>query len=115
MPKKGGEVTGRLDFGDCVMTDGKKKNGFLHIYGITENGDGWIFAGYVVEDQPVKAERTWASIAATGRVMSYRWVKGMKNGWVQMCEDVKVYGLSDEWAITSKGYIRTKYLEVWYE
>lgn len=114
-PKKGGEVSGRLDFGDQVMTDGKKKNGFLHIYGVTENGDGWIFAGYVIEDQPIRTERTWASIAASGRVMSYRWVSGMKNGWVQLCEDVKVYAWSDEWAVTSKGYIRTKYLEVWYE
>jgi hypothetical protein len=26
-----------------------------------------------------------------------------------------VYAISDEWAYTSKGYIRTKYLEVWYE
>lgn len=113
--KKGSEVAGRLDFGDWVQTDGKKKNGFLHVIGIGEYGEGWIFAGYVVEDQPVKLEKAWATVAASGRVMSYRWVDGLKNGWVNVCDDVQVLGWSEEWAITNKGYIRTKYLEVWYE
>lgn len=114
-PKKGAEVTGRLEFGDWVDTDFKKKNGFLHVYGITEDGEGWIFAGYVVEDEPVKLEKAWASIGANGRVRTYRWVNGRKNGWVKVCDQVKVYGMSAEWAVTDHGYIRTKYLEVWYE
>ena len=111
----GAQITGYLDFGDWVETDGEKKNGFLHVYGITENGDGWIFAGYVVDDEPVKLEKAWASIGATGRVMTYRWIDGKENGWVQVCDDVKVYAMSEEWAVTDKGYIKTKYLEVWYE
>lgn len=114
-PKKGGKVSGQLDFGDDVWTDGTKKNGFLHVYGITEDGEGWIFAGYAVEDQPVKLEKAWANIAASGRVMSYRWINGRKNGWVELGEDVRVYAVSEEWAVTNRGYIRMKYLEVWYE
>ena len=114
-PRKGSEESGRLDFGDWVITDGVKKNGFLHVVGVTESGEGWIFAGYVIEDQPVRMEKARANIGATGRVMSYRWVNGKKNGWLQVCEEVKVYGWSEEWAVTDKGYIRTKYLEVWYE
>lgn len=114
-PKKGAEVSGLLDFGDSVMTDWKKKNGFLHVYGVTEDGEGWIFAGYVITDQPVKVEKTWANIAASGRVKAYRWIKGRKNCWVQVGDQVKVLALSEEWAVTNKGYIRTKYLEVWHE
>ena len=114
-PKNGGEKIGRLDFGDSVKTDGKKKNGFLHVVDITEEGQGWIFAGYVVKDQPVKCEKTRANIAATGRVMSYRWIGGRKNCWLHICDEVQVLAMSEEWAVTNKGYIRTKYLEVWYE
>lgn len=114
-PKKGSEIIGRLDFGDWVDTDFKKKNGYLHVYGITEENEGWIFAGYVVEDQPVKLEKAWASIGATGRVKTYRWINGIKNCWVNICDQVKVFGMSQEWAVTDHGYIRTKYLEVWYE
>ena len=114
-PKKGDNISGRLEFGESVITDGMEKNGFLHIIGITEDGEGWIFAGYTVEDQPVKLEGARASIAAPGRVMSYRWINGKQNGWLKMLEEVDVYAWSEEWAVTSKGYIRTKYLEVWYE
>ena len=114
-PKKGAVISGRLDFGDYVETDGEKRNGFLHVYGITEDGEGWIFAGYAIEDQPTKVENAWANIAASGRVMSYRWVNGKRRGWVNVCTQVKVYAISEEWAVTDHGYIRTKYLEVWYE
>lgn len=114
-PSKGASETGRLDFGDDVWTDGKKKNGYLHVIGITEAGEGWVFAGNTITDQPEKLTRAWANVAATGRVMTYRWINGKRNGWVKIGSEVKVYAISEEWAVTSKGYIRTKYLEVWYE
>ena len=114
-PKKGAKETGRLDFGDDVWTDGRKKNGYLHVIGITEAGEGWVFAGNTVKDQPEQLTGARANIAATGRVMSYRWVNGKKNGWLQICDEVKVYAISEEWAVTNKGYIRMKFLEVWYE
>ena len=114
-PRKGGEVSGRLDFGDWVQTDEKKKNGFLHVYGVTEDGEGWIFAGYAIDDEPVKMNRAWATVAANGRVMSYRWVKGRSNKYLDIGTDVKVLAWSEDWAVTDHGYIRTKYLEVWYE
>jgi hypothetical protein len=114
-PKKGANETGRLDFGDEVWTDGKKKNGYLHVIGITEAGEGWVFAGNTITDQPEKLTGARANVAATGRVMSYRWVKGKKNDWVEIGTQVTVYAISEEWAVTNKGYIRTKYLEVYYE
>ena len=114
-PKKGAEIIGRLDFGDWVDTDFKKKNGYLHVYGITEENEGWIFAGYAIDDQPEKMTGAMANIAANGRVMSYRWVNGKRNRWIEVGTQVIVYAISDEWAVTNKGYIRMKYLEVWYE
>ena len=83
--------------------------------GIGETGEGWICSGYVVEDEPQKTERTRAVVAATGRVMSYRRIGGARNGWLNIGDELTVYALSEEWAVTNKGYIRTKYLEVWYE
>jgi hypothetical protein len=114
-PRKGAKETGRLDFGDEVWTDGRKRNGYLHVIDITEAGEGWVFAGNTVQDQPEKLTGARANVAATGRVMTYRWVKGKKNGWVEIGTQVIVYAVSEEWAVTNKGYIRTKYLEVWYE
>lgn len=113
-PRKGSEETGRLDFGDWVITDGQKKNGYLHVYGVTEAGEGWIFAGYIIEDQPVRI-KAYGTVSASGRVMTYRWIKGKKNGWVNIGDDLTVVAISEEWAVTNKGYIRTKYLDIWYE
>lgn len=113
-PKKGTSIVGRLDFGDCVETDGVKRNGFLHVYA-GDGGDGWIHAGYVVEDQPEKTERAYASVAASGRVLTYKRIGGKRNKWLNIGDELKVYALSEEWAVTNKGYVRTKYLEVWYE
>lgn len=112
-PKKGAEETGRLDCGDEVITDGKIRNGFLHILGYTEDGEGWVHLGYVVDDKPI-IERCNGTVAANGRVMSWRRINSGKNGWLEICDQVKIYARTDEWAVTSKGYIRTKYLEVWY-
>lgn len=114
-PRKGAEETGRLDFGDNIFTDGKKKNGFIHVIDITEDSEGWVFAGNVISDKPEQLMNAWANVAATGRVMSYRWVNGAKNNWIQVGTQVVVYAMSDEWAVTDRGYIRTQYLEVWYE
>lgn len=115
MPKKGSAETGRLDFGDSVITDGRKRNGYIHVIGITENGEGWVHAGYVVEDQPTKTDHAWANVAASGRVKSYTRIGGKRCRWLAVGDEVKVYALSEEWAVTNKGYIRLKYLEVWYE
>lgn len=106
--------TGRLECGDAVMTDGKMKNGYLHIIGITEDGEGWIHAGYVVDDEPV-IEECRASIAANGRVMTRKCISGKRSRWLEVCSDVIVYARSEEWAVTNKGYVRTKYLEEWHE
>lgn len=113
-PKKGAEETGYLTCGDNILTDGKTRNGFVHILGITEDGEGWVHKGYLVEDKPV-IEDCMASIAASGRVKARRYIGGQKVGWVNVLTDVKVFARSEEWAVTNRGYIRTEFLEVWYE
>lgn len=113
-PDKGAERTGLLDCGDSVITDGEKKNGFLHILWITEADEGWVFLGYVVEDKPI-IETVHANVAATGRVAARRYIGGKRRCWVNVCSEVKVYARTDEWAVTNKGFIQSQYLEIWYE
>ena len=113
-PKKGAEEIGRLDCGDQIITDGKEKNGYVRILGMTEWSEGWVHKGYIVDDKPV-IERCNANVAATGRVMSWRYVGKGRNGWLDIGTSVAVYARTDEWAVTSRGYVRMKYLEVWYE
>lgn len=112
-PGKGTKITGQLDFGDWVETDGEEKNGFIHVYA-GDAGEGWIHSGYVVTDKPERVKAR-ASVTATGRVKTYNRIGGKRSHWLDVGDEVKVLAMSEEWAVTNKGYIRTKYLEVWYE
>ena len=113
-PRKGAEETGRLDCGDPIITDGKIKNGYLHILGMTEDGEGWVHTGYVVDDKPV-VDRCMATVAARGRVMARRFIGGKRTEWLAVCSDVRVFAMSVEWAVTNRGYVRTEFLEVWHD
>ena len=108
-PKKGGTEAGRFDCGDYVITDGIEKNGYLHILGAME-GDGWIYKGNIVPDQPV-IERKQMRISSNWNVACRRCVKGKRNGYLQNGDTVTVYAMSEEWAVTNRGYIMTEFLE----
>ena len=112
-PKKSGEETGRLEIGDRVYADGRKRNGFLHCTGINnEWGEGWVWKGYLVEDRPTVCS-TRATVVSRGKVFCRSYVNGAKVGKLKSGAEVQVLAYSDEWAVTKKGYIRTQYLEMW--
>ena len=109
-PKKGGKEAGRFDCGDYVRSDGVKKNGYLHITEAME-GDGWIYAGNVVDDPPV-IEKQKMRVNSNSNVICRRSVYGRKVGILTNGDVVTVYARSEEWAVTDKGYIMTEFLEV---
>lgn len=109
-PKKGNNEAGRFDCGDYVRSDGVKKNGYLHITEAME-GDGWIYAGNVVEDPPV-IEKQKMRVNSNSNVICRRSVNGKKVGILTNGDVVTVYARSNEWAVTDKGYIMTEFLEV---
>ena len=113
-PKKGSDEIGYLDCGDNFKTDGKTKNGFIHVIGMTEYGEGWVHKGYVVYDKP-EIVNCRGTVAATGRVKLQRYVGGKRIGYIKVCEDVKVFAISEDWAVTNRGFIKLKYLELWDE
>ena len=109
--KPGGSVQGSVLPGREVHTDGKTRNGYLHILDMTEDGEGWVHLGYVVDEPPI-IEKCNGTIAATGRVMSWRRIDSGKNGWLNICDQVRIYARTEEWAVTSRGYIKADWLEV---
>ena len=109
-PKKGGREAGRFDCGDYIITDGIERNGFLHILGGFE-GDSWIYKGNVVPDQPIIEQQQMRS-NSNRNVICRRCVKGKKVGMLKTGDTVTVYAMSEEWAVTDKGYVMTKFLEV---
>ena len=109
-PKKSGAEEGRFDCGDYVISDCIEKNGYLHIPGGFE-GDGWIYKGNLVPDQPVIEKQTMR-VNSNWNVICRRSVNGKKIGTLSNGDTVTVYAHSSEWAVTDKGYIRVEFLEV---
>lgn len=112
-PSYSGMEVGRLDCGDWFLTDAESKNGFIRCYGIGEYGEGWVFAGYV-STEPVQAVGERFVCVAPNRVACRRYMNGPKtaNPWLKNGSFVQVFTMADGWACTSRGYIRSEYLEV---
>ena len=110
-PNRKGEPLGRFESGWKIFLDGKRKNGFLHIIDTGLESDGWIYAGYVVYDEPIYVYQN-ATIVSKARLRARKCVNGRRSRWLKPQATLKVYWWSDEWCVTDCGYVKTKYLEL---
>ena len=109
-PKNSAEVIGRYELGQEVQTDGKKRNGFLHLVDLgLEETEGWVFAGFVSRDG-LTIRTVSARISAEGRVACRKSIKGNRRKWLHNGDLVTVYAFSDSWAVTNQGFIQTAFL-----
>ena len=111
-PKKTSEVVGRLECGDYVRTDGKTRNGYVHIIDCSfEQPEAWVSVHYVVTDQPHIGE--WHTVVmGEGRVAARRNVDGKRLRWLKPGTGITIYVLSKEWCITNRGFVRSAFLGV---
>lgn len=99
---------GYAECGDVFETDGRKKNGFLHVYASVETGEGWISLGYIVWEKPVRVFET-RHIDSKGRVNARRTIGGKRRCWLKDGDEIKVYWMA-EWAVTNKGFVKAEYI-----
>ena len=108
-PKKDAAVIGRYELGQKVESDGKRQNGFLHLTELSlENCEGWVSTGFVTGEMTIE---TRTARISRDKVACRRSIKGNRRKWLQKGDVVTVYAHSDEWAITSQGFIMTEFLE----
>ena len=108
---KKGDPVGRFEAGDRVYLDGRKKNGFLHCVDTGMESDGWVYAGYIVYDEPIRVNQS-ALIVSKGRLAARKYVNGRRTRWLKPLASLTVYYWSDEWCVTNCGYVQTRYLEL---
>ena len=113
-PDKHAMEVGYLEVGDWFLTDGRSSDGWIRCYGIGEYGEGWIYSGYVATEEPKPVYEQYVCVAKT-RVACRKWIGGPKvdgHAWLANGSNVQVFYMAGDWAITSRGYIRSEWLEV---
>lgn len=109
-PSTEATAVGYLDPCDRVEVDGRTKSGFAHVvYPV----DGWVYAGYLVFSEPKAVGETY-TVVARRRVAARRWVDGPQMGtkpWLVNGSTVTVLYMSDDWALTNRGYVKSEWLE----
>ena len=110
-PNRKGDELGRFECGTRVWLDGRKRNGFLHVVNTGLEDAGWIYAGFIVYDEPEKMCRS-AVIVSKGRLAARKYVNGKRTRWLKPLAHLIVYAWSDEWCVTNCGYVKSQYLEL---
>lgn len=101
---------GQLDPADPVEIDGKTQDGFAHI---VSPMDGWVWAGFIVFDEPREVNIT-ATVTAPKRMYCRKWCDGPQvdeRPYLISGSEVKVYWASDKWSLTNRGFLQTEWLE----
>ena len=113
-PSRSGRTAGFLECGDRFQTDAESRNGFIRVYGVGEGAEAWIYAGYVSTEEPVAVFENYCCVAKN-RVACRRWIDGPqvagRAGWLYNGSSVSVFYIAGDWACTSRGYIRSEWLE----
>lgn len=107
-PSKRAHRAGFAYCGDDFRTDGRTRNGFIHVFAGTETGDGWISTGFIVYCKPEKVDETWV-IDSNGRVAARSTIGGTRNKWLKKGKEVIVYYIA-EVAVTNYGFIDSQYV-----
>ena len=113
-PDKQYQDVGFLECGDWFETDATSSKGFFRCYGVGDYGEGWIFNGYVVTEEPETVNEQYV-VVANKRVACRRWINGpqiSERPWITNGTNVWVYCIADGWAVTSHGYVQAEWLEV---
>ena len=107
-PSKRSHQAGFAYCGDDFRTDGKTRNGFLHVFAGTETGEGWISTGFIVYCKPEKVDEVW-TVESNGRVAVRSTIGGKRSRWLKNGDSVKVYYVA-EVAVTGVGFVDAEYV-----
>ena len=108
-PRKDSAVVAWIECGQMVHTDGKEKNGFVHVVDLpAEITEGWIYSGYLVDEPPVI--RTFRAEVWEGSVIARSSIGGKRLQKLREGRTVTVYARTHTYAVTNKGYIMCDWL-----
>ena len=108
---------GYLECGDSIITDGivRKDNQGRQWTHITrpwfESADAWVCSMYL-QDTQINMDECTGYVVSNGRTAVRRAPGGKCVKWVKNGTKVAILAMSEEWALTTNGYINMDYLEI---
>ena len=106
-------IIGRYDSGDVIWVDGKTQNGFMHCVNASlEQDECWVYVGYIVFDKPEWMNGRTATVVSNGRLAARQNTCGKIRLWMNNGATIQVFWRTDEWCVTSCGFVMTEWLEV---
>lgn len=102
---------GRLEAGDDFRVTGRTRDGWAEAEVSLEESTGWIYAGYIVFEEPVCWGGKAFPIRSNGRVACRKHIGGDRIAWVVDGSTVQVFYAADGWAVTNRGWIRSEFID----
>ena len=110
-PRKTSDAFGGAINGIMLKTDGKERNGYLHVVDVAaEASTGWISKKYIVYDEPIEMHQT-ALVVSNGKLAARRGINGKVRKWLKPMTEVTILCWSKEWCLTNYGYVQSEFLE----
>ena len=110
-PKRSAEEVGRVFPGQHIDLSGKKRGRWYHCYITCEAGEGWIRGDFLSFYEPMDYGQEGKTFLTTnGKLYARRSIGGNKRTTLKKGEAVQVFLMADEWSVTDKGYIMTRFL-----
>ena len=110
-PKKKAESIAKVYPGQHIWLTGKKQGRWYQCSVPCEAGEGWIRGDYLSFYEPKIYEEGKTYVTTCSKLIVRYSIKGNKCGELSKGRRVTVYLIAEEWAVTSKGFIMSQYLE----
>ena len=112
--KFGNNLIGRLDSGDPIEIDGTVRNGFMRLVNmpLESASDAWVYAGYIVYDEPVNVHEREAIVVSNHNLAARKNCTGRIRRWLKTGTELIVYWFSETWCVTNKGFVMSQYIEL---
>lgn len=110
-PTRHSEVISVAESGYYIELTGKKVGRWYQCDVPCEAGVGWIRGDYLVFDKPVNYAGGKLMWTSRKNVYARYSIRGNKCAKLRKGTKVMVYMMSEEWSVTSRGFIMTKFLE----
>lgn len=107
---KHSDVVARLCAGERLTLTGRKIGRWYQVRYPCEAGEGWVRGDYLSMTEPKMFPEGELYETTHGSLYARYSIRGNKCAKLKKGVIVKVYLMAEEWSVTSRGYIMTKYL-----